>query len=686
MNVLIVNAFGTSSRGISQFNSFCKIIEQLLKKISYKSGIGNFFYSYRTVENLDDFVYNLPSNEKASDDKKNEFKKNFDKLDFVFIDGKEKRYLPFLSKGFKLLSLIKLCEDTGKALFASGVAMLHLIYLLATSNVQKNIINSNGDYPTIEDLDKISIEYVKNLKRDDAFLDYVTGDVYECNNGAWTPIMNIGVHKLIYAEKFRDRGKYVLKEYHESKNTNLISTNKKEIKTKVLKQYCLHWLVKKVPVEFVAYTSLTWYPHNFCVTNKDKQYKTICDSNFGPMVIEHGNSIGTMFHILSNYGETVKILENFIANKFVDVQTKTTFIKTAKRFESEEAEKLFKSVVREVQKESTDENEGLKKSRPTSKIALVDKSRLFSKIIKNKTEGPHCGFSFSNQNMIFVENNSVIHKDIPLISLHSPTGAALPTVKDITKSVIRDDYDYLKPDASLDDDQLITFYKKQSREICKKLQEVKTNEDTTIHKITKRGLSAQRTTASAHSSKTSTSSSVRSNTQNSRPITAKPSFTKTHRKSQEPESVLTMLFPYIKEEDFQIKEYNPGKSEKKNHLEVIRVNMETKIKSNYKSKFKKYEKELNTFGDKPSIRCSSAYMTNEEARRKEFLESKKYWMCQEDFKKVFGKQTLAMRDREEIMNNSKIYEETKNDYKPVLNYAYRTTDKSKWISKKNFIV
>ena len=72
MNVLIVNAFGTSSRGISQFNSFCKIIDQLLKKISYKSGIGNFFYSYRTVENLDDFVYNLPSNEKASDDKKNE--------------------------------------------------------------------------------------------------------------------------------------------------------------------------------------------------------------------------------------------------------------------------------------------------------------------------------------------------------------------------------------------------------------------------------------------------------------------------------------------------------------------------------------------------------------------------------------------------------------------------------------
>ena len=125
----------------------------------------------------------------------------------------------------------------------------------------------------------------------------------------------------------------------------------------------------------------------------------------------------------------------------------------------------------------------------------------------------------------------------------------------------------------------------------------------------------------------------------------------------ETESVLTMLFPYIKEEDFQIKAYNPGKSGIKPNTEIVRVNLETKIKSNYRHKFKKYEKELNTFGDKPSIRCSSAYMTQEEARRKEFMESKKKWMCNEDFKKVFGKQTLAMRDKEELMYNSRLYEE-----------------------------
>ena len=89
MNILIVNGFGKSERGKESFDKFCNIIDNLLKKVSFKSGIENFLYSYRAIEELDDFVYNLPSNEKASDEKKLEFRKNFDKLDLIFVDGKE---------------------------------------------------------------------------------------------------------------------------------------------------------------------------------------------------------------------------------------------------------------------------------------------------------------------------------------------------------------------------------------------------------------------------------------------------------------------------------------------------------------------------------------------------------------------------------------------------------------------
>jgi hypothetical protein len=94
MNILIVNGFGKSEKGKDAFDRFCSIIEELLKKISFKSGIENFLYSYRSVDELDDFVYNLQSNEKATDEKKLEYKNNYDKLYLIFIDGKKHNNLP----------------------------------------------------------------------------------------------------------------------------------------------------------------------------------------------------------------------------------------------------------------------------------------------------------------------------------------------------------------------------------------------------------------------------------------------------------------------------------------------------------------------------------------------------------------------------------------------------------------
>ena len=72
----------------------------------------------------------------------------------------------------------------------------------------------------------------------------------------------------------------------------------------------------------MAYTSLTWFQHNFNVNNLKLQYKTIYDSNFGSVVIEHCNSVGNIFHILKNYPETISLLENFIRKKFYEVHTK----------------------------------------------------------------------------------------------------------------------------------------------------------------------------------------------------------------------------------------------------------------------------------------------------------------------------------------------------------------------------
>ena len=145
-----------------------------------------------------------------------------------------------------------------------------------------------------------------------------------------------------------------------------------------------------------------------------------------------------------------------------------------------------------------------------------------------------------------------------------------------------------------------------------------------------------------------------------------------------------MLFPYIKEEDFQMKTFNPEKSEEKN-LEVIRLNQERRIKSNFNDKFKKYDKELNTFRDKPSIRCSSAYVTEDEKRRREFIESKKLWMCPEDFRRVFGKRTLNSNMKKETSKEDGEY--IPNIFKePDYEHQFREFDKTRWVSKRDFVV
>ena len=91
-------------------------------------------------------------------------------------------------------------------------------------------------------------------------------------------------------------------------------------------------------------------------------------------------------------------------------------------------------------------------------------------------------------------------------------------------------------------------------------------------------------------------------------ISAKPQKIK---KIEESESVLNMLFPYVNENDFKIEPFKSGADlrnenrRKREHIPVIKINQEKRIKSNFLKKFKKYDKELNTYAVNPSIRRSS---------------------------------------------------------------------------------
>ena len=157
MNILIINAFSNNSNGKARFLSFTNIIKTTLKRISHNSGIENLNYIYRTPDNLDDYIFDFIYNTIEGDIKR----KNFEKLDIIFIDGTEK-FLPWEDKGLKLCSFIRLCKLTDKILFASGVGMLSLIYYLATgTHSDYNFINSEGEIEVIEELNKIPESYLK---------------------------------------------------------------------------------------------------------------------------------------------------------------------------------------------------------------------------------------------------------------------------------------------------------------------------------------------------------------------------------------------------------------------------------------------------------------------------------------------------------------------------------------------
>lgn len=419
MNILVVNAFGNSAGGKEKFNSFLKIIKNIFKIISQGSVLGNFNYIIRTPNTISDYIFNFytnPEDETAD----NQNRKNFNSIDMVFIDGYE-TYVPWQNKSSKLCEFVKLCKLANKVLYAGGVALEILVYYLATGGVnENNLINGKGELKAVEEIDKIPLKYLSELKKRDNFLDYVTGDIleYRQSDQKWIPVMNIGLHHQMTSEKYFSRGKYVLpdkfkgKDYLKNKNNML--TIYHELKVSIIRQVYSHYLVKGLPPEFITNTSLTWFPHFFNVTYKKYQFQIICESDKGPVVIEHENTIGVAFHTQENSKESCKLLENFMGKKFHEVQEKLFGFKgEIKKSDKKgkEVNSIFKMfLLNDMKKEGKNQNKGELINRQ-GMLSKVDNSRPFNRIKKVPNEANHVGHGLNNRDMIFVENNFISQKN-----------------------------------------------------------------------------------------------------------------------------------------------------------------------------------------------------------------------------------------------------------------------------------
>ena len=239
--------------------------------------------------------------------------------------------------------------------------------------------------------------------------------------------------------------------------------------------------------------------------------------------------------------------------------------------------------------------------------------------------------------------------------------------------VSQTDIDDSKPSYKWDDEKLIHYYKRKAREICSQLEK----ED----EYKKKGL----LNFVPRQFKPNLDFKFRRKKPNS--LVKKKIHTRNPQIKQETESVLNMLFPYVKEDHFKIETFKTGtdlikETKYKPNIAIIKINQEKRIRSNFNKTFKKYDKELNTYADTPSIRCSSAYTTEDQAYRRELIKNKQKWVVSEDFKRVFGRKTENDKIKENFINNhveADIYIEPKID-------RFRTMDKTKWVCKKNFII
>ncbi len=243
-------------------------------------------------------------------------------------------------------------------------------------------------------------------------------------------------------------------------------------------------------------------------------------------------------------------------------------------------------------------------------------------------------------------------------------------------TVSQNSIDDQTPSYKWDDEKIISYYKRKAREICSQLEK----ED----EYKKKGLLnyVPRQFKPKLDFKFQKSKTISSENKKV------PKRNKLFTTKQETESVLNMLFPYVKEDHFKIEEFKTGsdllrETRFKPNITIIKLNQEKRIKSNFNKKFKKYDKELNTYADTPSIRCSSAYTTEDQAYRRELIQSKLKWVVPEDFRRVFGRRTANDRIKEDTINNH-----VENDIyiEPFRIDRFRKMDKSKWVSKKNFIV
>jgi hypothetical protein len=225
----------------------------------------------------------------------------------------------------------------------------------------------------------------------------------------------------------------------------------------------------------------------------------------------------------------------------------------------------------------------------------------------------------------------------------------------------------------MDENQLISYYKKTRRNVCQKLEEIEHMSNYKYHSYKRNKF--KKSKKIKFNLRLKNSLSFNNNKHNNYNLLNKENTQKNNNTMDKEKVVLKYDFSSdsssinnnINEMEAQYStlmaktSYRPVKTatsfNKKNFLKKRNFSHDSKM-INTNDKWKKYEN-----------------LSLEQIQRKEFLESKKKWMSKEDFHRVFGVRSTSIKPIPSVM----IYG------KPVSSHKYREIHPEKWITQNGFI-
>ena len=322
VRILLVDGYGSSNAARSRWKEFCNIVVAACD-------LQNIHVNMQTspYNRLHEYIYQPDS---AFVDPLSI--KRFDRLDMIFVGG-EATVLPWSPRFQQVLILCRMCFQTNKCLFATSFACHMLCYLCATGGEPDvRVINGQGKGTPRDELPHFVVPH--NIRKRDLFFDNIKGDFFQYESwesragkitsgagsgGEWIPYCHSGLRQrskfmISLPRKYKPKepaGKHA--------TTSIAPSTIFETVLTVRNRYIQHWAFKGISnKQFKVGRSNAFDMDEKTSGSSKKSFQVCADSGDGlvPEVIECGNSFGTQFQPQLKYPDTVKMVENFVSEKY----------------------------------------------------------------------------------------------------------------------------------------------------------------------------------------------------------------------------------------------------------------------------------------------------------------------------------------------------------------------------------